>query len=194
MDTQQSDPLEVLNDNEKAFVRFFCQYRNAAKAAREAGYSVNSAKEIGYQNLNKPHIAAAISTLMEQSGMSAGECIGRLTAWGRGTMEPFLDQNGQLSLTSEEAVEHWHLIKKIKQKKTVRTSPLAEETIEEVYTEIEIHDAKDAVDKMLQIHGRYKQLPGDLGDSKTVVVVREMPGGEIVRPQDKIIRTDVDPS
>ena len=87
--------------------------------------------------------------------MPVGECLGRMSAWGRGSLDPFLDENGELTLTSEEAINNRGLLKKIRQRKTVRTTPNGEK-IEETQTEIEIHDAKDAVDKMLQIHGRYK--------------------------------------
>ncbi|UFH54704.1 terminase small subunit [Spirosoma sp. KNUC1025] len=165
MESTPLDPLEGLTALEQQFVIHFCQCRSAAKAARQAGYSTKSAKEIGYQTISKPHIAAAISLLMEHYGMSAGECIGRMSAWARGSMESFLDENGRLSLTSEEAVDNWHLIKKIRQRKIVRRMP--DDTVEEeTQTEIELHDAKDAVDKMLQIHGRYKQVPGDAGQPK----------------------------
>ncbi len=160
-----ADRLAALTPKERAFVIGYCQYRNAARAAREAGYSAKSAKEIGYENLTKPHLLEVISALMEQYGMPVGECIGRMSAWGRGTMEPFLTRRGELTLTSAEAVENRHLLKKVRQRKIIRTT-LEGEKIEEVLTEIELHDAKDAVDKMLQIHGRYKQVPGDANQPK----------------------------
>lgn len=41
---------------------FYCGVSgyNAADAARRAGYSENTAKEIGYENLTKPHIRASV--------------------------------------------------------------------------------------------------------------------------------------
>ncbi|WP_080237671.1 terminase small subunit [Spirosoma rigui] len=162
---EPADKTSALTEREQAFIINYCQYRNAARAAREAGYSAKTAKQIGYENLTKPYIVSALSTLMEAHGMTVGECIGRLTAWARGSMEPFLTKRGELTLTSVDAVENRHLLKKVKQKKTTRTTPSGE-VIEELQTEIELHDAKDAVDKMLQIHGRYKQLPGDANQPK----------------------------
>ena len=177
---ETTNPLAGLTTREKAFVACYCQYRNAAKAARSAGYSEKNARHTGYENLTKPHIQAAISALMEQFGMSAGECIGRLSSWGRGTMDPFMTDAGELTLTSDDALENRHLIKKVKQRKTVRTLPdnIVEE---ETYIEIELHDAKDAVDKMLQVHGRYKQVPGDLGKPKEVNNVYVLPDGSKIQ-------------
>ena len=172
-----TDPLAGLTTRERAFVYSFCQYRNAAKAARDAGYSERSAKEIGYKNITKVHIQAAISSLMEQHGMSVGECIGRLTAWGRGTMEPFLTDAGELTISTPDAIENRHLIKKVRQKKTVRR--IDEVIEEETTTEIELHDPKDAVDKMLQLHGRYKQLPGDANQPKALQSY-QLPDGTMI--------------
>ena len=155
MEAQQPDPLARLNDKQRLFVELYCQYRNASRAAREAGYSDVRSDQAGYQLLRNSEVLAAISQLMEQTAMSAGECLGRMTVWGRGSLEYFLDENGELSLTTEEAKNNRGLLKKVRQKKIVRTTPEGDK-IEETHTEIELHDAKDAVDKMLHIHGRYK--------------------------------------
>lgn len=50
--------------------KLFCEYylrngRDAAKAAREAGYSVHSAKHRGYENLQKPQIKAYLQRRIE---------------------------------------------------------------------------------------------------------------------------------
>lgn len=166
---EPASPFAVLTTRERAFVYSYCEYRNAAKAARAAGYSEKNARHTGYENLTKPHIQAAVSDLMERYGMSSGECIGRLSSWGRGTMEPFMTDAGELTLSTPDAIENRHLIKKVKHRKTVKTFP-GDIVEEENYIEIELHDAKDAVDKMLQIHGRYKQVPGDLGNPKEISV------------------------
>jgi phage terminase small subunit len=55
-----------LTDKEQRFVSEYLVDCNAAKAARKAGYSSHCAKEIGYENLTKPHIKAAV-----QAGLDA---------------------------------------------------------------------------------------------------------------------------
>lgn len=155
MESPQSDPLAKLSDKQRLFVELYCQYRNASRAAREAGYSEVRSDQAGYQLLRNSEISAAISQLMEQSAMSKGECLGRMAAYGRGTMEHFLTEDGKLTLDSEDAKNNRGLLKKIRQRKIVRTTS-AGDKFEEIQTEIELHDAKDAVDKLLQIHSRTK--------------------------------------
>lgn len=54
---------EELTEKESLFCRFFVNNRNATQAAIKAGYSVNTAGVIGYENLNKPHIRAEVERL-----------------------------------------------------------------------------------------------------------------------------------
>ncbi len=49
--------------------RFALEYAkdgNATKAAERAGYSASTAREMGYENLTKPHINAAVSVALER--------------------------------------------------------------------------------------------------------------------------------
>jgi phage terminase small subunit len=53
--------MDNLTDKQRLFIQnYLSNGFNATKAALEAGYSENTAKEIGYENLTKPHIRAAI--------------------------------------------------------------------------------------------------------------------------------------
>ncbi|GAB4035018.1 terminase small subunit [Spirosoma gilvum] len=153
MESQQPSPFDKLNEKQRLFVELFCQYRNGARAAREAGYAESGCRQEAYRLLTNADILAAISQLMEQTAMSKGEALGRMTAYGRGTMEYFLTEEGELTLTSDEAKANRDLLKKIRQRKIVRTTPTGDK-IEETHTEIELHDAKDAVDKLLQVYVR----------------------------------------
>ena len=54
-----------LTPKQAAFVREYLIDLNSAAAARRAGYSDSTAKEIGHENLTKPHIAAAIQEAMD---------------------------------------------------------------------------------------------------------------------------------
>ena len=162
-----TDPLKGLTTRERKFVVLYCQYQNAARAAREAGYSAKSAKQIGHENLTNPYLLTAISAVMDQYGMPVGECIGRLTKWGRGSLRPFVTETGEVTLTTEEAQDNLELLKKVKYRKETRTDEFG--TTETTFIEIELHDPKDAVDKMMQVHGRYKQVPGDAGGKPRAV-------------------------
>jgi len=155
MESQQSDPVSKLNDKQRLFVYLYCQYRNASRAAREAGYSEVRSDQAGYQLLRNSEVLAAISHVMAQMAMSKGECLGRMTSFGRGTIDYFMTDEGEITLSSEDAKNNRDLIRKVRQRKIVRTTP-AGDKIEETQIEIELHDAKDAVDKLLQIHSRIK--------------------------------------
>lgn len=52
-----------LTEKQKLFCQFFVNNRNATQAAIRAGYSKDTAKEIGYENLTKPHIRAEVDRL-----------------------------------------------------------------------------------------------------------------------------------
>src|ERR671917_133303 len=51
----------ALTPKQERFVGEYLKDLNATQAATRAGYSPSSAAEIGYENLRKPQIAAAIS-------------------------------------------------------------------------------------------------------------------------------------
>lgn len=52
--------MPKLTGKQRKFADIYLQLWNATEAAKQAGYSENSAAEIGYENLRKPHIAAYI--------------------------------------------------------------------------------------------------------------------------------------
>ncbi|MDD4972475.1 MAG: terminase small subunit [Paludibacter sp.] len=69
------DELRVkLTPKEKRFCHEYIVDWNKARAARTAGYSPETAKEIGYENLTKPHIQQYIAfiknNLEEEAGIS----------------------------------------------------------------------------------------------------------------------------
>lgn len=55
-----------LTKKEKIFFREYLVDLNAAHAAIRAGYSKNTAKQIGYNMLNKPSVAAAVQEAMDK--------------------------------------------------------------------------------------------------------------------------------
>lgn len=50
----------LLNSRQEAFCRHFCATGNAAASARKAGYSVNSARQMGHELLEKPWIVERV--------------------------------------------------------------------------------------------------------------------------------------
>ncbi len=172
---------DKLTDKQKRFVEEYCIDFNASRAATVAGYSVESARSIGSENLTKPNIKKAISEKLSALTMSAEEAMVRMTDYARGSFKPFMladeDNNISINLGSEEAQKHIGLIKKLKQ--TKRTNP---EGILDVITEIELHDAKDAVKNVLQLHGKlidvHKVDHTSLGEKMEQTVIQFTKGNQ----------------
>lgn len=87
-----------LTEKQKAFCDYYIETLNATEAARRAGYSERTAKEIGCENLTKPNIVAYIQERMKQMEKeriaSAEEVLEYLTRVMRGEeKEKLLEYN-----------------------------------------------------------------------------------------------------
>lgn len=137
----------ALTDKQQSFIDEYLKNRNATAAAIAAGYSPKTAHAIGWQNLRKPEIAEAIKIRVTESAMSADEVLERLAKQARADIGVFLaigESGVDIDLTY--AIDHnlTDLIKKITHKKTIRTDK-DDSTIEEILTQIELHDAHAAL-------------------------------------------------
>jgi len=143
-DTPDIDALlAALTDKERAFVLAYVDCLNATKAAKLARYSETSARQIGSENLSKPHIRTAIDALLDARAMPAGEILARLSEYARGSMEDFFSVRGRgITLDLKKASERGvlHLIKRYSKTKQGVT--------------IELHDPQAA----LQLLGRHYRL------------------------------------
>jgi phage terminase small subunit len=150
-----------MTDKQKIFCEKYIQCWNATEAARQAGYegSYETLRAIGSENLTKPNIKEYIDKRIEDTCMSTNEVLDRLSAWGRGTIEPFLtddDFSEALSVNSEDAKKAIGLIKKIKQTER-KLQQKDGDTILDRKFEIELHDAKDAVIQIAKLKGMYTE-------------------------------------
>ena len=145
-----------LTVKQQRFIEEYCTDFNATQAAIRAGYSEKTAYSMGWQNLRKLEISEAIKMRLSELAMSAEEITRRLAQWGRGTLAPFMrvnDYGVSVDLATEQASANVHLIKKLKVTETIRT--YEGETTKEVKTEIETHDAKDAVVQLAKMQGLF---------------------------------------
>lgn len=139
------------------FVEEYCRDFSAERAALRVGLPEEVAAYEGEMALKDIWISEAIEARLNTMSMSAAEAMARMTDFGRASFEPFLrtagDDQVYLDLSSEKARSKLHIIKKIRQKRTIYVVK-DEGTREEVTTEIELHDAKDAVKTILAVHGK----------------------------------------
>lgn len=55
---------DKINEKEKRFCVFYLEKYNGARAARKSGYSKDTARQIAYELLTKPHIKAYLKELL----------------------------------------------------------------------------------------------------------------------------------
>ena len=135
-----------LTAKQKIFIdQYLSNGFNATAAAREAGYSGsdNTLSSMGYENLRKPEIASEVLARLNESAMSANECLAIISRQARGSISEVLNDAGQFDfeVTKERGADR--LIKKLKIRHTVTTTQNGA-TIDETTHELELHDAQAA--------------------------------------------------
>lgn len=129
----------ALNSKQQMFVDSYLQCFNATKAALDAGYSENTAAEIGYENLRKPQIEQVISKRLKQAAMSADEVLMRLAEQARGEHGKYITTSGAVDIATLVNDKKAHLIKKVKETKDGM--------------EYEFYDAQSALNTLAKHHG-----------------------------------------
>ena len=149
-------PPVKLTSKQQAFIEHYLHCWNAAEAARLAGYSEKTARQIGRENLTKPDILEAIVERLEDLSAGADEVVKRLTDHARGSMEDFLVIDdlgvGTIDLRQAQKRKQLHLIKKFKT--TRRTLP---EGGSEVTNELELYDAQTALSQLGRAHALFAE-------------------------------------
>lgn len=85
------DKAKKFTHKEQLFIlNYVANWFNGAKAARDAGYSEDSARSIASENLTKPHIKAEIDRLVSERLMSKEETIMRFSDMARGSLNDYL--------------------------------------------------------------------------------------------------------
>jgi phage terminase small subunit len=104
-----------LTDKQRVFVFEYLTCWNATEAARRAGYSEESARQIAAENLSKPYIKAEIERRMAEKAMPADEVLARLADQARGSIGEFVgtDEGGMPNGFSLANNRPLHLVKKV---------------------------------------------------------------------------------
>lgn len=155
--------LKKLTDKQRLFVEFYLgeSYCNATDAARRAGYS--DPEMSGWENKQKLVIQEAIQERVAEVAMSADEVLLRLRDHGRGSLKPFLTEEGFIDITTDEAQQNIGLLKEIEVEKRVG-GPEDDPWIE-TKTKIKLHDPQAAL-----VHlGRHHKLFTDKTENATSV-------------------------
>lgn len=146
--------MTKLTDKQQAFVDHYIMTLNGAEAARLAGYSEDTAKQIATENLSKPYLRAEIDRRLRKLTMTADETMKRLSDMASGDITQYITSTGELDLESLKADNKGHLLKKYKHvKRTVRHKNGDETEIE--HHDFEFYPADGAIDKLMRYHALY---------------------------------------
>lgn len=152
----------AVTGKQAAFIDEYLRDFNATRAAERAGYKGdnNTLAVTGHENLRNPKIAEIVSRRLSESAMSPSEVIMRLAEHARGDIADFLQvsRNGdaELVLMGENDKARTRLIKKVTQRKTIRTTEKSQ--TEEIVLSVELHDAQAALVAIGKHHGLFKDM------------------------------------
>lgn len=98
--------MAKLTKKQKLFIDEYLIDLNATQAAIRAGYSVNDAKEQGYENLTKPHIQEAIAKSMaersKRTGVNQDRVVLELAKIAFVKMTDIVDDHGRIKGTATD--------------------------------------------------------------------------------------------
>lgn len=135
---------QKLTDKQRVFVEEYLTCWNATEAARRAGYSPHSIRQIAQDTLSKLYIREEIERRIAEKTMKTDEVLLRLAEQARGEQSRFwiIDSKGKpiLDLQSMVRAGMMHLVKEVK------TDPKTGSVIE-----VKFHDSQAAL-RLLGTH------------------------------------------
>lgn len=165
---------QALSDKQAAFVREYVQCWNATEAARRAGYKGEGGAlgAIGYENLRKPYIDAAIKEAVQGAIMTQEEAMSRMSEIARGEYARYIRNASEVVSDDGKAITinlvqvdieamtrdgKAHLIKSI--------------TPTRYGNRIEFYDMQSALETILKATGAFKeQLDLNVNAGEIIVV------------------------
>ena len=181
------EAVKKLNPRQRKFVKQFLVDLNATQAAIRAGYSPNSAAEIGYENLRKPQIMSAIeealrqfggitqTRLIEELGRLAFSDIGNVVAWDNDVEHV---STAALGGPKGEAAGVTKVIAfRVTVLPSAKIDPTARAAVASISQgvggelRIKMHDKIPAIDKLARLLGMYRDKTDVTSDTKEIVPV-----------------------
>jgi phage terminase small subunit len=161
---------------QRVFIDEYVTCWNGAEAARRAGYSTRSAREIAVRLLADDSIKAEIDDRLASIHMGSEEVLKEFADIARSDMGDFIDQNLCIDLADARKRGLTKLIKKIKQK-TITSIGKKEDSEDKEITdiEIELYPRDKALEILGKYHGLFKEQVDITTDGKaiTFIVKRE---------------------
>jgi len=140
-----------LTNKQKAFCEEYLIDKNATQAVIRAGYSKKTAKEIGYENLTKPHIKEYITNLIKEQSMrtliTADRVLEEVARLAFAKLSDVTGWNDDgISLKDSESLKDDVLAAVSEVSQTVLTTEKSKATT----TKIKMHNKAAALDKLMK--------------------------------------------
>jgi hypothetical protein len=159
MDKKQKRPRKLSPQREKFVEELAANGGNATKAAKEAGYSAESAKTMGSRLLQSPEVRKRIrERALEAAGVTADEVIGVLASHMRGDITDLLDEGGCFDLAHVRKYGLGHLIKAITIRRETCSHPSHKGQRHAEVLRIELHNSQTASVHLSKVMGI--EMPG----------------------------------
>lgn len=166
----------ALSPKHRKFCEEYLKLWNATDAylAAYPKSSRDAARRAGSRLLTNVDIAEEIERRLAEITLSANEVLARLADHAKADIKDFLAvaDNGDVSLDITQAGGKTHLIRKVTQRRTIRTTKDAQ--IEEAALTLELHDAQAA---LVQI-GKHHKLFTDKVEHGGETIMRVVYGDE----------------
>ena len=148
-----------LTNKQRLFVDYYLQSFNASDAARKAGYSERTARQIGSHLLTDVDIQAEIQARLHEVHMSADEALKLTADIARSDIAQLMDVSSMgfnLDMSKAKELGLTGLIKKVKQKVTTHIAKSeSDEDREVIELEVELYDKQAAIRDILKVHGKF---------------------------------------
>ena len=166
-----------LTEKQKLFCKEYIIDFNATRAAKAAGYSEDSAKEIGYENLTKPYIQDYIAKLTQKT-------FDKLEI----TKERVLNEIARIAFADPRDLMSWDAESVTLKDSSELTDDQAacvsevtyKKTKEGEHISLKTHDKQAALDKLM----RYQNLYKDVGTSENPLTIVEKPDFSLLSDED----------
>ena len=175
-------PTPNLKPKQRAFVEaYFNNQMNATEAylTLHPNTGRDSARASASALLTNPNILAEIDRRMSEQVMSANEVLKRLSDMGKANLLPFIRITDEgftyFDFSHPDAKNYFHLIKKIKTKRTRRVEGKGEnaEVWEDEWVEVELHDAQSALEKIGKHHHLFRDETEHSGEVTLNIVYQD---------------------
>jgi phage terminase small subunit len=157
---------------QRAFILEFPKDFNATRAAKRAGYSKKTAKQIGYENLTKPYLWERIEAEFKKRSTGLDEVIFRLSDQATASIGDFLSivTEDQIGLDPEEIKNRGHLVKRLNVRKKTSFTKDGDPIIE-THIIIELHDGQRALELLGKYHQAFVDRMRHEGDEDRPVAI-----------------------